>query len=176
MGPGRNALAAVGLLVGLGLTVALPGIPAALLPEEGPALPGGRIDIGDGVALTLPAGARLDLGDARPGSGDVTFRTGAVTVKVATSAVPDRPAEFIAHARHKLDRDEDLRPGPAEPWPTTAGVQGERGDLAPAGCYFAAVAEGAGVVVTMPDTGCGSAPPEVWSAISSITFEEAAKW
>ncbi|MEV6602015.1 hypothetical protein AB0M36_34965 [Actinoplanes sp. NPDC051346] len=180
MGPGRNALAAVGLLVGLGAMVAVPAVPAVLLPDEGPALPAGRLEVGYGVALTVPHGARLHLGDSRPGGGGVTFRTGSTTVTVSAIPVPERPEDFIAHTRRKFVRDEGQTPGPAQPWHLGSGVTGERADLfagdgataGEPGCYGAAVSEGIGaVVVFSPVAGCTAVPAEIWTAVASMTFE-----
>ncbi|GGQ84698.1 hypothetical protein [Couchioplanes azureus] len=180
MGPGRNAIAAVGLLVALGAMVAVPAVPAALLPDEGPALPAGRLEVGYGVALTVPHGARLDLGDSRPGGGSVTFRAGSATVTVSAVPVPERPEEFVAHTRRKFARDEGLKPGPAQPLRLDGGVTGERGDLIASdetaigepGCYGAAVSEGVGAVaVISPVAGCAAVPGEIWRALASMTFE-----
>jgi hypothetical protein len=184
--PLRNASAAVALVVGLCAVVGVPAAIAAALPDDEPMPPGERLDVGLGVSMLPPPDARLDLDEARPGSGLVAFRSGPVTVTVTAVYVRDRPGEFVAHTRHKFSRDEDLTPGPAAPWRLAAGgVVGERGDLRAAdgsftvdelgnrpGCYALAVVEQLAAVVTMtPVAGCAAVPPEIWTAAGSLTFE-----
>jgi hypothetical protein len=177
---GRNAVAALAVLVGLGAWVAAPGVVQALLPDEGPLPAGDRLDIGYGVSLRPPAGARLDLGASRPGTGEVVLLAGRLRMAVTAVEVPERPAAFVAHARRKFSRDEGQRPGRPEPVRTDAGVTGERGDLRPdggalagePGCYGVFAAEEAGVVVSItPVAGCAAVPEPVWAAVTSIDFE-----
>ncbi|OJF11675.1 hypothetical protein [Couchioplanes caeruleus] len=184
MGPGRNAVVTLGLLAGLGATVAVPAGLGALLPDDGPA-PAGRLEVGHGVALTVPPGARWDRGESRPGTGAVTLRLGSTDVAVSSVPVPERRADFLAHTRHKFARDDGWTPGPPAPLRFGGGVVGERGDLVAGkdttagepGCYGAAVAEGAGaVVVISPVSGCAAVPAEIWTLVESMTFEAVDPW
>lgn len=181
MSPVRNAAAAVALLAGLGATI---GVPAALgsgLPDDGPVpLTDGRLDVGSGVTLTPPPGARLRLDDSRPGGDEVVLTTGGTTITVRTVLVPHRPRDFVAHTRHKFQRDDGLLAGPVEPWRLAGGVLGERGDLRVVdrfadgrpGCYGIAVAEGVGVVaVVSPVDGCRAVPDATRAALDTLTFE-----
>lgn len=184
MGSGwRNAVAAIGVVVGLAALVGVPAAVDAVLPEEGPLPPGDRLDVGYGVSLRPPPGARLELGTSRPGMGEVALRSGGMTLRVTAVEVRERPADFVAHARRKFSRDEGLNPGQPEEVSTAAGVPGQRGDLraaAPtgeAGCYgiFTADEAGAVAVISAVD-GCAAVPADLWAAVASLTFEPAEEW
>jgi hypothetical protein len=180
---GRNALAALAVLFGLGALVVAPVVIQAVLPDEGPLPAGDRLDVGYGVTLRPPPGARLELSGSRPGTGDVVLLAGGLRLKVTAVEVRERPADFVAHAKRKFARDEAVRPGPPEAVRTAAGVRGERGDLRPTddplagepGCYGVFSAEQVGVVASIsPVAGCAEAPAEVWAAVASIEFADAA--
>lgn len=179
MGPGQNAVAALALLAGLGATVAVPAVLSVVLPGESPVPSTARLDVGYGVSLVPPPGARLRLDDSRPGAGNVAFRVGTATVTVYAVPVPERPAAFVAHTRHRFSRDEGLRSGPAVPVRLAGGVLAERRDLAAdpesfgePGCYAVAVAEQVGVVaVVSPVAGCAAVPADLWAAVTSITVD-----
>ena len=185
MGAGlRNAAAAVGVLGALAALVVVPALVGLSLPDEGPLPPGPRLDVGYGVTLRPPPGARLGLAESRPGAGGVELRAGSFTARfTAVEAGDVDPAAFAAHARRKLDRDEGFRPGPPEPVSTEAGVTGERGPLAStrdgdlSGCYAIFVERDAGVVaVITPVADCDAVPPDLWSAVHSLTFEPIGNW
>jgi hypothetical protein len=178
---GRNAVAAVAVLLGLGALVAVPAAIQAGLPDEGPLPAVERLDVGFGVTLRPPADARLELAGSRPGAGEVVLLTRGLRLKLTAVEVPERPADFVSHTRHKFSRDDGLRAGPPQPARTGAGVDGERGDLRPdgalagrPGCYGVFVAESVGAVaVISPVAGCAEVPTEVWASVASIEFEPA---
>lgn len=177
MGAGRNALAAIGVLAGLAALVAGPAAIDVGLPDVGPLPAGGTLDVGYGVSLRPPPGARQDLGASRPGAGEVVLLVAGVRVRVTAVEVPERPDDFVAHARHKFARDEGLRPGPAQPARTTAGVSGEQGDLrgtdgGRSACYAIFTADALGAVAMVsPVDGCAAVPEQVRAAITSLTFD-----
>ena len=185
MGAGlRNAAAAVGVLGALAALVIVPAVVGLSLPDEGPLPAGRRLDVGYGVTLRPPPGARLGLAESRPGAGGVELRAGRFTARfTAVEARDVDRAGFVAHARRKLARDEGFRPGSPEPVSTEAGVPGERGTLEPdhdddrSGCYAIFVERDAGVVaIITPVADCDAVPPEVWSAVRSLTFEPIGNW
>jgi hypothetical protein len=182
MPAGRNAAAAVAVLLGLGALVAVPAALQAALPDEGPLPSGDRLEVGYGVAVRPPGGARLRRDDSRPGAGEVVLLVRGLSVRLTARYVPERQAAFVAHARRKFSRDHGWRPGPPERTRTAGGVVGERGDLTPdggpagePGCYGIFTAEEAGVVVVIsPVAGCGAVPADVWASVGSLEFEPAA--
>lgn len=176
----KNAGYALLLLGGLVALVAVPALVALPLPREGPPLSTERLDIGFGATIAPPPGARLDLGDSRPGSGDVTMRAGGVRLRLTARQFRGDAAPFVAHARHKLNRDEWLRPaGDPEPVRTTSGVSGERGSLlgddvadVEPGCYAVLAAQSIGVVVLVtPVANCADLTAPVWAAVTSIEVD-----
>lgn len=179
MGRGYNALAAVGLLVGLGAVIGVPAAISAALPDEEPLPPGERLDVGSGVTLIPPPDARQLIDDSRPGGDEVSLVLDGITVTIKSVEVPERTADFIAHTRRKFSRDDSLTPGPAAPWRLASGVLGERGDLRDEhdldidpGCYGIAVAEQLAAVVTIsPVAGCAAVPATIWTAADSLTFD-----
>src|SRR5919107_1756126 len=105
MRSGQNAAAAAAVLLGLGALVAAPAAIQAALPDERP-LPGGeRLDVGYGVSVRPPDGARLRLHDSRPGAGEVVLLAGGLSVRLTAAYVPERRSEYVAHARRKFSRD-----------------------------------------------------------------------
>jgi hypothetical protein len=176
----KNAGYALLLLGGLIALVAVPALVALPLPREGPPLSNGRADIGFGATIAPPPGARLDLGDSRPGSGDVMLRVGGVRLRLTAREFRGDPAPFTEHVRRKLNRDEALRPaGAPEPVRTTSGVSGERGSLlgdngVDPGCYAVLTARSIGIVVlATPATSCADLPAPVWAAVTSIEVDPA---
>lgn len=179
----RNAMAAGAVLAVLGALVAVPAVIDAVLPDEGPVPPGDRLDVGYGVSLRPPAGARLDLGSSRPGNGDVVLLSDGVRLALTAVEVRERPADYTAHTRHKLNRDEGRSVGPAVPVQTGAGVRGQRADLGAGewggdpGCAAIFAAEDAGVLaVISPVSGCAAVPADLWAAVVSLTFEPLEQW
>jgi hypothetical protein len=179
----RNARAALGVFGVLVLLVAVPAAVSQALPGEAPVPAGERLAVGYGVSLRPPPGARHVVGASRPGGGEVELRAGDVSVRVTAVEVRGPARAFAAHARHKFSRDDRLRAATPERYSTDAGVSGERGALTPVdpdgrpGCYAIFVAEGAGVVVRItPVAGCAAVPPEVSSAVRSLTFDPAGVW
>ncbi|MFK3980101.1 hypothetical protein ACI2K4_06920 [Micromonospora sp. NPDC050397] len=175
----KNAGAALLLLAGLGALVGVPALVALPLPQEGPPLPADRLDIGFGATIVPPTGARLDLGDSRPGSGAVTFQADTVRLRVTAQQVTGPVEPYVAHARHKLDRNDGLLPaGAPERVRTTSGLSGERGslrgvadDVRP-GCYAVFTGHLVGVVVlATPAESCAELPEPVWAAVTSIAVE-----
>lgn len=174
----RNALGALAVLGGLVLLVVAPAVAATRLPDE-QAPPPGRLDVGYGVTLRTPGGARLDVGPSRPGSGEVRLRVAGAVVSLEAVEVRGSRSRYVAHARHKLARDGQLLPGPAGPATTAAGVRGEQGPLLGgerrrSGCYAIFSARSAGVVITVtrvPD--CERMPESVRDAVASVTFDKA---
>jgi hypothetical protein len=181
----RNAWGAVGVLAGLGALVAVPAAVDAALPDEGPVPPGERLDVGFGVSIRPPAGARLDLDTSRPGTGDVVLLVRDLRLSVRAVEVRTRPADFVAHSRDKFSRDEGLRAGEPAAVRTASGVAGQRADLSvedgalggQSGCAGIFTAEKAGaVVVVSPVDGCAAVPPDVWAVVESVTFEPVEQW
>ena len=82
MRTGRNAAAAAAVLLGLGALVAVPAAIQAALPDERPLPAGERLDVGYGVSVRPPAGARLRLNDSRPGAGEVVLLAGGLSVRL----------------------------------------------------------------------------------------------
>jgi hypothetical protein len=114
------------------------------------------------------------VGPSRPGGGEVELLVGELSVHLRAVEVRGPADAFAAHARHKLARDEQLRPGPPQQVETAAGVVGEQGALSGSrqGCYATFVSGSVGLVVTMtPVAGCGAVPSEVASALRSLTFD-----
>ncbi|WP_329108130.1 hypothetical protein OG792_06010 [Micromonospora sp. NBC_01699] len=179
----KNAWYAVLLLAGLAALVAVPALLALPLPGEGKPLSGERVDIGFGATIAPPSGARLDLDASRPGTGAVSLRAGEVRLRLTAQQFRGDVGPYVAHARHKLDRDEWLRPvGGPERVATTSGVSGERGSLRsddsagvdPA-CYAIFTARSVGVVVlATPAKDCTELPASVWAAVTSIEIDPAA--
>jgi hypothetical protein len=176
---GRNAVAAVAVLVGLGALVAVPAAVDAALPETAP-VPPGRLEIGYGVSIDPPVGARLDAGSSRPGTGEIVLLVDDHTVRVTAVEVRARPAAFVAHARRKFARDEGMQPGPARRAHTPAGISGQWADLAAGdepssgepGCSGIFTAESTGVVVVVsPVDGCEDIPWRISAAVTHMTFE-----
>lgn len=173
----RNAFGALAVLGGLVLLVVVPAVVATRFPDE-QAPPPGRLDVGYGVTLRPPEGARLDVGPSRPGSGEIRLRVGGVVVWLQAAEVRGSRSRYAAHARHKLARDGQLLPGPAGPATTAAGVRGEQGALLggqrrSSGCYAIFSARSAGVVIAVtrvPD--CERMPEPVRDAVASVTFDE----
>lgn len=159
--------------------VAVPVVFSTTLPAEGPPLTR-PVTVGYGVRVEPPPGARLDLADSRPGAGEVVLRT-PDGLRIRLTAVPYRgdPEPFVAHARHRLARDELLRPaGRPEPLQAT-GLRGEWGALTgeepghDPGCY--AVLTGAEVAVTVlatPADDCAALPAPVRAALASLRVEK----
>lgn len=178
----RNAFAALAVLGGLASLVAVPAAVGSVLPDEGPLPAGEFLDIGYGVSLRPPPGARLALEPSRPGAGDVELRVGALVLRLRAVEVRGSRDAFTDHARHKFSRDDDLTPGPPERVSTAAGVSGQRGSLRAAnggrgGCYAIFVAEQAGLVaVVTPVADCTGVPAELWSAVTSLRFERVETW
>ncbi|HEX5598437.1 MAG TPA: hypothetical protein VFX61_20830 [Micromonosporaceae bacterium] len=176
----RNALYGSGVLVGLLALVVVPAVFSAVLPREGPPLQG-RVDIGYGASVVAPTGARLDLVDSRPGGGEIVLLVGdGLRVRLSAQFFQGDPLPVITHARHKIVRDEWLRPsGPPEPLVTESGLSGEWGSLLgeyageDSACY--AVLTGGGVAVTAlvtPAPNCAELPVPVRDALLSIQVEE----
>lgn len=178
----RNGLAALAVLGGLAALVAVPAAVDSTLPDEGPLPRGEFLEIGYGVSLRPPSGARLVLGPSRPGAGEIELRSGGLTLRLTAVEVRGSADAFRGHARHKFTRDDELTPGPPQQVRTAAGVTGERGTLTPAaggrrGCYAMFVAESAGLTaVVRPVADCESVPPDLWSAVASVRFEPAETW
>lgn len=165
----RNAMAAVGVLIGLGALVAVPAVVDAALPDDGSLPAGDRLEVGYGVALRPPPGARLDLGVSRPGTGEVALLVGGHRLAVTAVEVRERPADFVSHTLEKFGR-EALRPGPpTEAW-TTAGVRGQRADLRVED-DFPGVRPGCAAIFTGPveiaDSAAGSDPAGGWTALAA---------
>lgn len=178
----RNAIAAIGLVLALAAVVGGPAAVDSALPALRP-VPVDDLYVGFGVSLRPPPGSQHDAGSSRPGSGTVELRTGGLTVRVTSAYVRERPADYLRHARRKLDRDDGLRVQDTEPARTAAGVPGERGAVRPtdadgeAGCYAAFTAELAGVTVLItPVTDCAAVPAPVWAVVSSLTFDREPAW
>lgn len=184
MRPGRNAVAAVAVLLGLGALVAVPAVIQAALPDVGPLPAGDRLDVGFGVSVAPPPGARLELATSRPGAGEVVLLVDGLSVRLTAVAVPRRPAGFVAHTRRKFSRDDGLAAGAPARARTSAGVVGERGDLRPEdgrsgdpGCYAVFVAEEVGAVAKIsPVAGCAAVPAGVWASVESMRFEPVDEW
>ncbi|MEV4755392.1 hypothetical protein AB0J86_09795 [Micromonospora sp. NPDC049559] len=177
----KNALHGLLIFGGLGALVAVPGLVSAALPAEGPPLTG-RLDIGYGATILPPPGARLDLADARPGTGDVVVLADGARITLTARSFRGPADPYLAHARHKLERDDMMRPVAApEPIRTESGLTGERASVAATdgsadrGCYTALTAGSVGVVVlvtSVPD--CAGLPPAVRAAVESIKVTEEA--
>lgn len=184
-GQGRNAMAATGLLVGLVAMVAVPAAAGLVLPDQRPVPRTGTLDVGYGVRLRPPAGATHDAAVSRPGTGEVVLLSAGLTLRFSAVVVHERPADYLAHTRHKLARDDGLRVGPAAPVRTAAGVSGQRSDVRPAdptlggdpGCHtvFAGRSAGVSVLVT-PVSGCTDVPAAVQEAVAGLTFGEVPAW
>ncbi|WBB82063.1 hypothetical protein O7606_12260 [Micromonospora sp. WMMD882] len=167
----RDLGVALGVLTGLGALTVVPAIVSAGLPTEGPPLTR-PVDVGHGVRIDPPPGARLDVTDSRPGAGEVVLRTAdGLRIRLTAVAYQGDPEPFTAHARHRLARDELLRPaGRPEPL-RAAGLRGEWGPLTgeqPA-CY--AVLTGPEVAVTAlvtPVDGCAELPAPVRAALTGL--------
>jgi hypothetical protein len=180
----RNALAAIGVFAGLGALVLVPAVVDAALPDEGPLPAGDRLDVGYGVTLRPPPGARLDLNVSRPGTGDVELLVGDLRLRVTAVELRGHPADFIAHARRKFARDEGLRAGPPTSVRTGSGVSGQRADLSvedsgdgDPGCAGIFTGADAGAVaVVSPVDGCAAVPAQVWAAVESMTFAPVEQW
>ena len=174
----KNALYGLLLLGGLVAMVVVPGVVSCALPDEGSPLTG-RLDIGYGASIQPPSGARLDLSDARPGSGDVSMRAGGVWVRLTARSFRGDPGAFAAHARQKLDRDDGMRSASAPRLITTpSGISGESGPLVSTtdgsdrGCYAVLTAHSVGVVVLVtPVQNCAGMPPPVGAALDSIDID-----
>ncbi len=176
----RNA--GYGLLVigGLIAMVVFPGLVSAALPAVGPPLRTARLDIGYGVTIEPPPGARLDLAGSRPGAGDVLMLAEGMRLKLTAQQFRGPVGRYLAHVRRKLRRDESLRPvGPREVIRTSGGVVGERGSLIPetgsgageAGCYAVLTADGVGLLVLVtPVPSCAELPAPVRDAIDSVSI------
>lgn len=179
----RNAMGAIGLVLGLGALVGVPAAVDAVLPDVR-SVADRPLTVVAGVTLVPPGGATHDPAASRPGSGEVVLRAGGLTMRLNAVGVRDRPADFVAHARRKLLRDDGLRPGSPTPVRTDAGVLGERADLSVVeqgagrpGCFAAFVAESVGVtVVVSPVTGCAAVPDAVWGAVRSLRVESVGTW
>jgi hypothetical protein len=176
----KNALYGLLLLGGLAALVIVPALVSCALPAQGPPLTD-RLDIGYGATIQPPPGARLDLTESRPGSGDLLVRAGEVEVRLTARSFRGDPGPYVAHAKHKLSRDDSLRPaGAPEPLRTASGVAGERGSLVPAdadadpGCYAVLTARSVGIVVLVtPVSGCAELPVPVRDAMASIEIAAA---
>lgn len=179
----RNALAGVGVLVGLVMMLCLPGFVAFALPDDGPRLTG-RLDVGYGVSIEPPTDSRLTI-ESRPGSGDVTIDVGDdVELALTARRFVGEPQTFVDHAVERLswdvldpsvDREQVRLPG--------AGFVGVRHylddpfDEGFGGCLTvvttgpAAGRTGVTALVTgVPD--CADVPAEVQRAIDSLRIEE----
>lgn len=179
----KNAGWAVLLLVGLAALAGVPALLAIPLPSEGAPLSDERVDIGFGATIAPPPGARLDLSESRPGTGAVTLLAGGVRLRLSAQQFRGDVGPYVAHVRHKLDRDEWLRPvGDPERVTTTSGVPGERGSLrgddsvdVDPGCYAVLTERSIGVVVlATPVANCAELPAPVWAAVTSIEIDPAA--
>ncbi|OJF15224.1 hypothetical protein BG844_05600 [Couchioplanes caeruleus subsp. caeruleus] len=74
----------MGLLIGVGATVAVPAVPAALLRDEEPELSVGRIEVGYGVALwRLDSGVKGERADLTAGDGAIAGDPGCYGAAVA---------------------------------------------------------------------------------------------
>lgn len=180
----RNALAAIGVVAFLAALIVVPAGVDAVLPEDGP-LPSGELDVGHGVSLRPPPGARLDLAASRPGTGEVLLLARRLRVAVTAVQVRERPADYVAHARRKLRRDGGFRVGEPVSVRTATGVPGERSDLLVGrgghrgrpGCAGIFTGEKAGaVVVISPVEGCAAVPADVWKSVTSLTFSAVDTW
>lgn len=179
----RNALAGVGVLVGLVMMLCVPGFVAFALPDDGPRLTD-RLDVGYGVSIDPPTDARLTI-ESRPGSGDVTIDVGdGVELALTARRFVGEPQTFIDHAIERLSWDvldpsaelERVRlPG--------SGFVGVRQDLPDwfddgfGGCLTVVTAGPAGgrtgvtaTVVGVAD--CTAVPAAVQRAIDSLRIEE----
>ena len=113
----KNAGYALLLLGGLAALVAVPALAALPLPREGPPMSTERLDIGFGATIVPPPGARLDLADSRPGTGEVLLRADGARIRLSARQFRGDAGPFVAHMRHKLRRDEWLEPvGAPEPF------------------------------------------------------------
>lgn len=170
----RDVGIGLGVLAGLGALAVVPAVVSTALPSQGPPLTR-PVDVGYGVRVDPPPGARLDVADSRPGSGEVVLRTGdGLRIRLTAVAYQGDPAPFTAHARHRLARDELLRPaGRPEPL-RAAGLRGEWGPVrgsAPA-CY--AVLTGPEVAVTAlvtPARDCAALPAPVRAALTGLRLD-----
>lgn len=170
----RDAGVGLGVLVGLGALVAVPAVVSVALPSQGPPVTR-PVDVGYGVRVDPPPGARLDVTESRPGTGEVVLRTGeGLRIRLSAVAYQGDPEPFTAHARHRLARDELLRPA-GRPEPLRAsGLRGEWGPLTgeqPA-CY--AVLTGPEVAVTAlvtPVPDCAALPAPVRAALTGLRLD-----
>lgn len=171
----RNGLYGLAILVGLAALVVAPALVSATLPRQGPPL-SGRVEIGYGASITAPPGSRLDLVESRPGAGEIVLLVDDLRLRLTAQSFRGDPAPFVRHARHRIARDEWLRPdGPPSPLETPTGLRGEWGSLVSVGshdgpsCYAVLTSGGVGVTALVtPTVGCASLPPPVRAALVSV--------
>lgn len=170
-----NAVVTVSVLGGLLALIVVPALVGIALPDEESIAPQRRIEIGSGVSLLPPAGARM-VTSSQPGLGEVVLRAEGLTLQLTAVEARGAATRYFRHARRKLARYGTYRPEPPTAVRTTSGVPGEEGRLAPSvekrpGCY-ALFADGkaALTVVISPVEECSELPAPIRQAILSVTF------